>query len=167
MKRILATLAVLATLLGAAVVVAQPASANSYPGLHQVQFENNSLDILRMRVSLEDDGAGHWRGRLHAICLKDTSHGQISQTCAWISNTMSVYESFGNLLGTKSWYDVSTGDIIHVGTYRTPSVGHFYSAVMTTQVQFADGITSQFHTDCTYYETYLGHDTWSQGSLSC
>jgi hypothetical protein len=149
-------------------IVSTAAVANSYPGLHTAQWENSSLDILQARVAIEYDPSvnQHWF-RLRVTCLKDTSHGQINQTCSEADAGVGWYDNVV-FIGSRGVVGTGQSEYLWTGTHRTPQVGHvYYVNVYPLSVIFSDGIQSQDHTICTYKVTYQGGGSYSQGSLGC
>jgi hypothetical protein len=157
-----------ALLLAVLVPLAVPSAAlaNSYPGLRQRDF-THSPDVLRMRVAIEYSPSTHkHRARVRVICLKQSPHGLINQTCrqivmgaGWVDNR--------TLLGTAGWDDRDESDVTHVGTWRTPAVGHSYVVRMVAAVTFADGYVSHTHLVCSDEMTYRGNGVYDNRGQWC
>jgi hypothetical protein len=147
-------------------VVPSAAVANSYPGLNQRDF-THSPDVLRMRVAIEysPTTGEHW-ARVRVICLKQSPHGLINQTCGVITQAAGWVDN-RNLLGTRSWEDYDQSDVPHVGTPRTPAVNHRYVVRMAAAVVFADGYVSHSHLVCSDEMTYRGNGVYSNGGQWC
>lgn len=147
-------------------VMPSAAFANSFPGLRQRDF-THSPNVLRMRVTIEYTPSTHeHRARVRVICLKQSPHGLINQTCrliwqaaGWVDNR--------KLLGTRAWEDTDESDVTHVGIWRTPAVDHRYVVRMGAIVTFADGYVSHSHLVCSDEMTYKGNGVYSNGGQWC
>jgi hypothetical protein len=168
-KPLLVLLALLS--LSLPVLTATPATANSYPGLHQQQWISPYDDVLRARIAIEVNDQNQGRYRFRIQCFYINANGQlIAEQCLMGP-------------GKHTWADLTTGqtfsrepgddqidtDFTWTGQYRTLQNNHTYAVKAEGFLVYfyRTEYVSQKHTICSYRVTWHTGGSPTIGSLWC
>jgi hypothetical protein len=95
-RRLLILLALLLSL-SLCVLHAAPASANTYPGLHEQEWTRQASTLnARITIEVNDLNQGRFRFHLRCFIYNETTRTQEPQRCNFHA-------------GTAHWYDLTTG----------------------------------------------------------
>jgi hypothetical protein len=153
------------------VLTATPATANSYPGLHQQQWISPYDDILRARIAIEVNDSGQGRYRFRIQCFYIDANGRLIAANCLMGP------------GKHTWKDLTTGETFSksppdeqfdtdqtwVGTYRTLRDNHTYAVKAEGFLVYfyRSEYVSQQHTICSYRVTWHTGRSPTIGSLWC
>jgi hypothetical protein len=172
MRRRLLIFLVLLLSLSLSILEAVPATANTYPGLHEQEWTRQASTLnARITIEVNDLNQGRFRFHLRCFIFNDATRRQEPQRCDFYP-------------GVAHWYDLTTGEhysktlsaVVNsadyccwLGVYRTLRDGHTYAvkAEGFSAYFYEEGFFSNYHTICSYRVTWHSSGNPDIGSLYC
>lgn len=153
-------------------LTATPATANSYPGLHQKQWTSPYDDVLRARIAIEVNDSGQGRLRFRMQCFYINANGQlIAVNCRMVPRTitwadLTTGETFSRSISHEQ---PVTTDYTWTGVYRTLQNNHTYAVKSSDFSAFfyRSDYHGSLHTICSYRVTWHTGGSPTIGSLWC